>query len=259
LTWIQDTGRNPGLRKRSIVILSISTVFLIAILGFVVWAETPLGPMPEAIQALKSDSMVDVSEGQWVTFAPHGLKATTGFIIYPGGRVNYKSYAPTAHAIAARGYLTIIMPMPLNLAVLGVNRANAPIKSYTDIKAWAIGGHSLGGAMAAQFAHDNPALIKGLALWAAYPASGTDLSKINMKVVTIHGTNDGLVSAAQIDDSLKQLPPDTVRVEIQGGNHGQFGWYGDQPGDNPARISREAQQEQTVNATCQLLEKIKPQ
>ena len=50
--------------------------------------------------------------------------------------------------------------------------------------------------------------------------------------MTIHGTNDGLVSTKQIDDSLKLLPPSTVRVEINGANHAQFGWYGSQSGDN---------------------------
>jgi hypothetical protein len=244
------------LRKRNIVILAIVGFLLFAIISFVVWAETPLGPMPEVIQALKSDSTVDVSTGQWLTFTPHGVKATTGFIIYPGGRVNYTSYSPTAHAIAERGYLVVLMPMPLNLAVLGVNKANDPIKSYTDIKAWAIGGHSLGGTMAAQFAHDNSAVIKGLVLWAAYPTSRNDFSMMDTKATTIHGTNDGLVSTSQIDDSMKLLPKDTVRVEIQGGNHSQFGWYGNQPGDNPATISHEEQQGQTVNATIQLLMKI---
>jgi hypothetical protein len=247
------------LRRRNVIVFAIAATILIVVIGFIVWAETPLGPMPESHQALISDSTVDVSASRWLAFAPHGLKADTGFIIYPGGRVNYKSYAPVAHAIADKGYLVIIMPMPLNLAVLGINKANATVKSYADIKAWAIGGHSLGGTMAAQFAHNNPAIIKGLVLWAAYPTSGDDFSKFDTEVATIHGTNDGLVSTSQIDESMKLLPKDTIRVEIQGGNHSQFGWYGSQPGDSPATISRQEQQEQTVNATMQLLAKIKAQ
>ncbi|MCJ7633322.1 alpha/beta hydrolase [Candidatus Bathyarchaeota archaeon] len=130
------------------------------------------------------------------------------------------------------------------------------IASYTQIESWAIGGHSLGGTMAAQFAYEFSSKIEGLALWAAYPASGTNLSKLNISVVTVHGTNDGLVSIAQIDNSLKLLPKDTVRVEIAGGNHAQFGWYEKQPGDNDATISRDIQQQQTLNVTIQLLEKL---
>jgi hypothetical protein len=75
-------------------------------------------------------------------------------------------------------------------------------------------------------------------------------------VVTIHGTNDGLVSDAQIQDSLKLLPSTTTRLEIAGGNHAQFGYYGDQQGDNPATISRELQQIQIINATVQVLSKL---
>ena len=110
--------------------------------------------------------------------------------------------------------------------------------------------------MAAQFAYENPSKIRGLVLWAAYPASGADLSENTLSVTTIRGTNDGLVSSKQIDDSLELLPPSTVRVEIAGGNHAQFGWYGDQGGDNPATITRELQQTQILNATLKLFETL---
>jgi hypothetical protein len=245
------------LRWRSKIILAILAIIIVALIGFVVWAETPPGPMPEVNEALQSDSTVSVTTDKWLVFSPVKSSNRTGLIIYPGGRVNYKSYAPAAHALAAKGYLTIIVPMPLNLAVLGINKANSVIESYPDIKSWAVGGHSLGGTMAAQFAYNNPSLTKGLVLWAAYPATGNNFSNTNLAVVTIHGTNDGLVSSSQIDGSMKILPNGTLRVEINGGNHAQFGWYGNQPGDKEATISRELQQEQVVNATIQLLQKIK--
>ena len=244
------------MRLRYKVLVGIILVLVVAFAGFVIWAETPPSPMPEAYDALKSDSSVMVSIGNWLVFTPVSSNVSTGFIIYPGGRVDFRSYAPAAHEIAAEGYLVIIPQMPLNLAVFGVGTANNVIKSFPNVSAWAIGGHSLGGTIAAQFTFENPSKIKGLVLWAAYPASGTDLSKSNLLVTTIHGSNDGLVSTAQIDYSLKLLPSSTVRVEIAGGNHAQFGWYGDQAGDNAATITREAQQNLTVNATVQLLEKL---
>ena len=244
------------MRRRNKIIIGVLLAVVIVLVGFVVWAETPPSPMPEAYDALKSDSSVTVSVGNWLVFSPVSSNVSTGFIIYPGGRVDFRSYAPAAHAIAAEGYLVVIPLMPLNLAVFGVGTANDVIGHYLNISSWAIGGHSLGGTMAAQFAFENPSKIKGLVLWAAYPASGTDLSKNNLLVTTIHGSNDGLVSTAQIDDSLKLLPPSTLRVEIAGGNHAQFGCYGDQAGDNAATITREAQQNLTVNATVQMLEKL---
>jgi dienelactone hydrolase len=202
---------------------------------------------------LESDSEVTVSTETWLVFEPVSPANATGFIIYPGGRVDPRSYAPTAHAIAAEGYLTVIVPMPLNLAVFGANKANDIISAHPEIDSWAIGGHSLGGSMAAQFTRDNPSKINGLVLWAAYPPSGTDLSSLSILVTTIHGTNDGLVTDQQIQDSLKLLPSTAVRVEISGGNHAQFGYYGDQPGDKPATISREMQQVQIITSTAQLL------
>ena len=244
------------MKRRYKILLAIPLIIAVILVGFVIWAETPPSPMPEAYDSLKSDSVVTVSIDNWLVFAPVSPNISTGFIIYPGGRVDFRSYAPAAHSIAAEGYLVIIPKMPLNLAVFGVGTANDIIRHYPDISSWAIGGHSLGGTMAAQFAFENPSKIKGLVLWASYPASGTDLSKNNLMVTTIHGSNDGLVSTAQIDDSIKLLPSSTVRVEIAGGNHAQFGWYGDQAGDNPAPITRESQQNQTIAATINLLQKL---
>jgi len=239
-------------RRRTKIILGVLLSITIVVCGVVIWAETPPAPMPEAFDALESSSSVTVSNGNWLVFQPVASNISTGFILYPGGRVDFRSYAPLAKAIAAEGYLVVITKMPLNLAVFGVNTANEVIASYPQINAWAIGGHSLGGTMAAQFVYENPSKIRGLVLWAAYPASGTDLSNNILMVTTIYGSNDGLVSSAQIDDSMKLLPLSTERVEIAGGNHAQFGWYGDQSGDNPATITREQQQTQILNATLKL-------
>lgn len=245
------------MKRRFKIIIGVLIVITIIFVGFVVWAETPPLPMSEAYDALESDSEVFVSTDlDRIVFQPLLSSENVGFIIYPGGRVDFRSYAPIAHRIAAKGYLVIIVRMPFNLAVFGVNKASDVIKSYPEIRSWAIGGHSLGGTMAAQFAHENPSDIKGLVLWAAYPASGTDLSKDNLLVTTIYGTNDGLVSTSQIQDSLKLLPASTIPIEITGGNHAQFGWYGDQGGDNMATITREEQQNQIFNATLQLLEAV---
>jgi dienelactone hydrolase len=244
-------------KKRYKILIVVCLIVVVTLSGFIIWAETPPPPMQEAYDALESDIQVNVLQGQWLVFQPNYSNYTTGFIFYPGGRVNYLSYAPYAHAIAAEGYLVIIVPMPLNLAVFGGNAASDVIAAYPDVSSWVIGGHSLGGSMATQYIHDNPNRIKGLVLWASYPASNIDLSKQNLSVLTIHGTNDGLVSNKQIDDSLKQLPADTFRVEIDGGNHAQFGWYGTQSGDNPATISREQQQSQTVTYTINFLTHLK--
>jgi pimeloyl-ACP methyl ester carboxylesterase len=144
--------------------------------------------------------------------------------------------------------------MPLNLAVLGANRADAVIKANPEIGHWAIGGHSLGGSMAAKYVYDHPQAVDGLALWASYPAGNNSLAgRDDLATVSISGTQDGLSTPAKIEASRALLPGSARYVAIEGGNHAQFGWYGPQSGDNPATISREDQQRQTVTATVELL------
>jgi dienelactone hydrolase len=244
----------PTLKR---ILLIIILIMAIAAAGFFVWANMPLAPMPEAIAAFQSDSQVQVTTGSWITFQPAGTNPDTGLIIYPGGRVDPRAYAPIARAIAQQGYLVAIAPMPLNLAVFGFNRAQEIIAAYPDIQHWVIAGHSLGGAMAARFAYQNPDAVQGLALWAAYPAKSDDLSGQPVEVVSIIGSQDGLGTGQGVEDTRSLLPQSTRFTVIDGGNHAQFGWYGDQPGDNPAGISRTDQQAQIVAATLELLERIK--
>ena len=234
------------------ILLFIVIVLALAVSGFVVWANNPLAPMPEALTALESDQSGEVSiENGWYIFRPLAAQPTTGFIFYPGGRVDARAYAPQVRAIAEQGYLSVITPMPLNLAIFGLNQAADVVKTFPDIQYWAVGGHSLGGAMAARFVQSNPTAVQGLVFWASYP--DIDLSTFNIKAVSIFGTNDAVAQGAGIQNSDKLLPADTPFVAIEGGNHSGFGWYGLQPGDNEATISRADQMAQTVTATADLL------
>jgi len=167
--------------------------------------------------------------------------------------VDPRAYASTARGLAEDGYLVVIVPMPLDLAFFAPGRAAEVMAAFPGIKNWAIGGHSLGGAMAANFARNNRDAVHGLVLWAAYPASSDDLSSSQLGVSSIYGTRDGLATLDKIEASRPLLPPDTQWIAIEGGNHAQFGWYGPQSGDNEATISREEQQAQIVAATLQIL------
>jgi len=232
----------------------IVVVLLALVVGFVAWANNALQPMPEAIAALQSDAQVEVSQPNgWYVFTPTAAKPTTGLIFYPGGKVDARAYAPQMHAIAAEGYLTVITPMPLYLAIFGINKADEVVKAYPDIQNWGIAGHSLGGSMAAQYISTSTK-VKGLAFWASYPA--VDLSKTSIKAVSIYGTSDGVAKRDSVLGGAKLLPANTPFVAIEGGDHSGFGWYGMQPGDNPATISREDQNAQTVQATVDLLSSL---
>ena len=207
--------------------------------------------------ALQPDTQVTITEGNWLVFQPANRQPETGFIFYPGGRVDARAYAPSARQIAAQGYLVIIVPMPLNLAVLDPGAAADVITAYPEVQHWAVGGHSLGGAMAANFARHNPDKIQGLVLWAAYPASSDNLSVSSLRVISIYATLDGLSTGEKIDASRALLPQTAIWTSIEGGNHAQFGWYGEQAGDNAATISRPEQQAQVIQATTQFLSSLR--
>ena len=174
-----------------ILLIVLGGLLLLGIIGFVAWGLTPLGPTEEALAAMESDGVVTVQDnGDFVVFTPVAASPITGFIFYPGGHVDYRSYAPIAREIASRGYMVSIVEMPLSLAVFGVNKADDVISAYPDMRYWVIGGHSLGGSMAANYAVSNPENVQGIAFWASYPASGDDLSSTDLKGLTTYGSND---------------------------------------------------------------------
>ena len=242
------------LKKRWWLWVLLALLLLVSV-GAIAWSGQQQAAMPEALAALRSDAQVTVHTDRWLVFEPAGRMPDTGLIFYPGGFVAPRAYAPAAHAIAASGYRVVIVPMPANLAVLGADRARAVQAAYPEVERWAVGGHSLGGAMAARYADRSPDVVQGLVLWAAYPAAGNDLSERALPVTSIYGTRDGLATVAEIEASRALLPPHTEWVVLEGGNHAQFGWYGPQSGDNEATISREEQQAQIVAATVALLER----
>jgi len=234
-------------------------VLLVLALGATaLWANDAAEPMAEALAALQSDDAVRVEVGgPWLVFRPAGSGApSAGMILYPGGRVDARAYAPLAHSLAGSGYLVVVVPMPLNLAILGANEAAEVIRAYPETDSWAVGGHSLGGAMAARFALQHLTLVDGLFLMAAYPAATDSLAGNDIAVVSVFGTEDGLATPAKIEASRPLLPASTSWVAIAGGNHAQFGWYGDQAGDNPALVSREEQQAQLLEAALELMRTI---
>jgi pimeloyl-ACP methyl ester carboxylesterase len=236
------------------LLLGVLSLLILVSAGFVLWAANPSEPEEQALNRLISDQdiLVQQQEG-WLMFSPSESVSQTGLIFYPGARVDYRAYAPHASAIAEAGFTVVIIRMPLNFAFFGVNQASEVIAAYPEITRWAIGGHSLGGAMAAQFASDNLNLVDGLVLWASYPAGNNNLSETGLPVISVFASNDGLASIEEINASRDNLPLESTFIEIQGGNHAGFGWYGTQNGDGVSLISKLDQQNQITQATTDFL------
>lgn len=252
---------NPDKRKKSgkknilkKLLLGFLAILVIAIVGFIIWGSTPSRPDNPAIQALESDQVVSVEQSKnWLQFTPADITPKTGFIFYPGGRVDYRAYAPLMREIAVGGYAVYLVKMPLSLAVFGVDRADVVIAANPDISTWYIGGHSLGGAMAASYVYNKPTAVQGLVLWAAYPAESNDLSQSGFSVLSIIANRDGVATLEKLKAAAPFLPANTMWVEIDGGNHAQFGSYGPQMGDLEATTSAKDQQSQIVTATLMFM------
>lgn len=241
-------------RDLTIALTIIGTALLLGPVAFVAWGLTPLGPAGEALAALESDADVTVQDGgDWIVFTPAASTPLAGLILYPGGRVDHRSYAPVAQRIARRGYLVAIVRMPLSLAVFGIDRANGVIAAHPFVRHWVIGGHSLGGSMAASYARTHPHAVQGIAFWASYPASADDLSDTGLKGLSVYGSNDGILDREALNATLPLLPNGTVVRVIEGGNHARFGSYGPQPGDGTPTISAEEQQAAAADLTVEML------
>lgn len=209
-----------------------------------------------ALNALKSDDKVNVVETkQYITFEPIENKSEIGFIFYPGGHVDFRSYAPILHRIAAEGIFVVLVRVKLDLAFFDIDAGARFLEEYPHIKIWTTGGHSLGGVASAWFAAKHPQ-IRAVVFWASYPADDRLLGS-GIKMLSIYGTQDGgLDNGEKIEEYKRYQPADTVFHIIQGGNHGQFADYGPQPGDKPALISQEEQFMETAQATVDFLKSL---
>ena len=227
------------------------------IIGVVIWGLRWMSyarqPLTVAIDALENDETVRVSFDPWLTFSPEQVDPNTGFIFYPGGRIDPRGYASLMRAITREGYLVVVPDMPLNIAAFRPNIADKIMKGHPDIKQWVIGGHSVGGAMAAQYTSTHSEIIDGLVIWASYPPDAADLSGFIGPVVLIYGSRETRVTDSSVAERQHLLPSDTVYVRIEGADHHQFGAYEINPKDHLASISQADQHKQIIQPTLNLL------
>ena len=187
-----------------------------------------------------------------IVYKPSNAKV--GLIFYPGGKVDHGAYQPLMQALAEEGVLCVLTEMPFRLAVLDINAADGVQAMYPEVERWYIGGHSLGGSMAASYLGAHSDEFDGLILLGSY--STEDLSDKSLKVLSVYGSEDGVLNREKYRANLKNLPEDYREVVIEGGCHAYFGMYGAQDGDGMPSITA---QEQTRITAEEILKTIKQQ
>ncbi len=226
-------------KKVIIIAASVVAVFAVTFGGVALYVSDYYRADTPSIEAFSVN--VDVAE----TVISDGMIAygdsdsEVGFIFYPGGKVEYTAYEPLMRQIASDGALCVLVKMPFNLAVLDMNAADGVCGLFPEVERWYIGGHSLGGSMAASYAQKTNEDFEGLVLLGSY--STADLSDTEIDVLSVFGSEDGVMNREKYDDCKSNLPKTFTEIIIEGGCHAYFGMYGKQDGDGEPAIGVEEQ------------------
>jgi len=236
-------------RVRSILLL-----VLVGLLGYgIAWAQPyvfrpalMLGQdaITDAASAQARVSLDDVG-GRVLSIKPADSDGDLLFVLYPGGLVRPQAYEWLGRALAEHGVQTVILEFALDLAVTGKDRADALIAQYAAGRPVVIGGHSLGGAMAADYAARHADQLSGLILLAAYPPDGVDLTHTRFGSLSLLAEHDQVAAADKVRGGLAHLSPSSRLEVIPGAVHAFFGRYGPQQGDGVPTVRRE-QAEQAI-------------
>lgn len=239
-------------RRKSKVVKILLLLLLLLLCGTVIGtmvyvndyyhADAEVAEVLNTMEQQKDLVTVQMLEDDTIAFIPEEPKAA--LVFYPGGKVEYTAYVPLMKAFAEQGILCILPHMPCNLAVLDIHAADRFLEQYPDIDNWYVGGHSLGGSMAAGCAAEHSTQYKGVILLAAY--SVEDLRDTDLDVISVYGSKDGVLNLDKYKEYRSNLPDNVKEKVIEGGCHAGFGSYGAQEGDGNPNLSGEEQIAETV-------------
>jgi hypothetical protein len=214
---------------------------------FMIWMWMSMQAKGVNKSVLQTNATVHVeTNNNFILFTP-ARPYTTVIMFYPGALVDPVAYAPLCRNMADSGYKVFLVKMPWRLAKNGYNKPRDLNLFADSTKEYILAGHSQGAKMAAQFVYENPSLFDKLILIATTHPRDIDLSKLDIPVMKISGSRDGVAGMEDILNNKSKLPPATNYVVIEGANHAQFGYYGFQLGDNKATIGRAKQQQVTLD------------
>ncbi len=244
-----------GARRRTAARVTGRILLLVAAAGGIAalaWLR-PYPAVEPALSAMQSDEAVTVVESaDRIVFEPADAPSSTAVFFQPGALVDPRAYAAVLRPLAEAGHPVVIAKQPLGIAFLALGAFDDARDVVPHADGWVIGGHSLGGTVAAMQAdehdEDTERRATGLILYASYPAD--DISEtLTTQVLSISGTEDGLATPSKIADTAATLPVDTEFLVLDGVSHAQFGSYGPQPGDGVPQVSDETARTEISDAS----------
>ncbi len=238
-------------KRRLIGILLFIIVLLVGVFG--IYCMDYYHAKPQALKVLEDQEeaySINRLEDDTLVFMPKQPKAA--MIFYPGGKVQYEAYAPLMAACARKGVAGILVKMPFNLAFFRMNAADGIKERYPEIDHWYLAGHSLGGVAAANYVYKHEKDYEGIVFLASYSAK--DLSKMNLKSLSVYGTNDKVLNMDSYKKNLNNFSKDFKEMTIQGGCHAGFAFYGEQKGDGTPAIDSQQQIEETAEILSKFMD-----
>lgn len=234
----------------------LGAVVLVLVLAAAVWLR-PYAADPVAVAATVASARVDVehSAGSW-ELRPTGTPVGAGVVFYPGALVDPRAYLALLRPLAERGHVVVVVNAPLDVALLAPGAATSAFDAHPEVATWVVGGHSLGGLPASTTAAGGDRRVRGLFLWASYPAQ--NIANAPVAALSVSGDRDGLTTPADVAASRALLPPGTTFTVVRGGIHGYFGDYGVQSGDGDPATTRADAQRQIIAATEAFVEAESP-
>ncbi|WP_416305422.1 alpha/beta hydrolase [Neptunicella sp. SCSIO 80796] len=240
-------------------------------IGFILWALIAMLWLANSVRTqgvdkstLQSNSLISVQNNATsLAFLPSSPNSHAGLIFICGSGVAAEAYAPLLRPIAEDGTPVFIVKLPYRFAPrdtdknAAIGRVDKVMVSHPEVKYWVVAGHSLGGALTAKLAMETPELLSAIILIATTHPKDYDLSRLDIPVIKIYASNDGIAPLERVLANKDRLPSHTRWLELKGGNHSQFGRYGHQLLDGTATISREEQEAFTRSAIRRVLADIK--
>ena len=243
------------IKLKNFLLYSLSFIVLL-ISSFIIYCKMGYSAQNEYIDNFISSNQYDKKVTKTKLnndiFVYSGEKIKAAMIFYPGAKIEFTAYEPLMYACASKGIMSVLIRMPLNFAFLNYNAAKGIKEKYPHIKNWYIGGHSLGGVVAGMYLSKRTDEFKGLILFASYIIN--DISKSNLKVLSIYGSEDKVLTMSLYNKYKKKLTKNFKEVIIKGGCHSYFGMYGLQKKDGTPTISNIEQIEFTASKIAEFVD-----